>query len=145
MCLDAPSVDWSPTGSFNMREEIKFARQVMKDSGVALSSEALWRMATIRGAYALGLEDRFGGIGPRRRCCRNLELWSRPTVEAPSRSRLEKPRTPLVQSVPKQLNLMALQGGGKIVRKFSLFWEQQVLLTPVRTMDHKLANGCVDN
>ena len=60
----ALSTDWSPSGSFNMREEIKCARRVTKDAGVAASSEALWRMATSNGAYALGLEDRFGAIGP---------------------------------------------------------------------------------
>ncbi len=60
----ALSTDWSPSGSFNMREEVKCARRVARNAGVALSSEALWRMATGNGAYALGLEDRFGAIRP---------------------------------------------------------------------------------
>ncbi len=60
----ALSTDWSPSGSFNMREEINCASRVTKDAGVDPSSETLWRMATSNGAYALGLEDRFGAIGP---------------------------------------------------------------------------------
>ena len=60
----ALSTDWSPSGSFNMREEFKCARRVAEEAGVALSAEALWRMATGNGAYALGLEDRFGAIEP---------------------------------------------------------------------------------
>ena len=60
----ALSTDWSPSGSFTMREEAKCARRVAKHAGVALPSEALWRMATGNGAYALGLENRFGSIRP---------------------------------------------------------------------------------
>ena len=57
----ALSTDWSPSGSFNMREEIKCARRV---AGGALSSYTLWQMSTVNGAYALGLEDRLGVIKP---------------------------------------------------------------------------------
>ncbi len=60
----ALSTDWSPSGSFNMREEAVCARRVAKEAGVTLSGETLWRMATVNGAYALGLEDRFGAIRP---------------------------------------------------------------------------------
>ena len=60
----ALSTDWSPSGSFNMREEIRCARRVLADAGVAVSNEELWRMATSHGAYALGLGDRFGAIEP---------------------------------------------------------------------------------
>lgn len=60
----ALSTDWSPSGSFNMREEVRCARRVAAASGAGLSAEALWRMATGSGAYALGLEDRFGAIRP---------------------------------------------------------------------------------
>ena len=60
----ALSTDWSPSGSFNMREEFVCARRVAKEAGVTLSGKALWRMATINGAYALGLEDRFGALRP---------------------------------------------------------------------------------
>ena len=60
----ALSTDWSPSGSFNMREEAKCARRVARDAGVALPAEALWRMSTGNGAYALGLEGRFGAIRP---------------------------------------------------------------------------------
>ncbi|MXX87109.1 MAG: amidohydrolase family protein [Acidobacteria bacterium] len=60
----ALSTDWSPSGSFNMREEVRCARRVAEASGAELPSEALWRMATGSGAFALGLEDRFGAIRP---------------------------------------------------------------------------------
>ena len=60
----ALSTDWSPSGSFNMREEVRCARRVAEASGSGLPAEALWRMATESGAYALGLEDRFGAIRP---------------------------------------------------------------------------------
>ena len=60
----ALSTDWSPSGSFNMREEVACARRIASAARVALSAEALWRMSTVNGAYALGLEDRFGAIRP---------------------------------------------------------------------------------
>ena len=60
----ALSTDWSPSGSFTMREEVKCARQAASDAGAALPADALWRMSTVKGAYALGLEDRFGAIEP---------------------------------------------------------------------------------
>ena len=60
----ALSTDWSPSGSFNMREEVACARRAVAAAGVALSADALWRMSTVNGAYALGLEDRFGAIKP---------------------------------------------------------------------------------
>ena len=60
----ALSTDWSPSGSFNMREEASCARQVAEEADAALSAEALWRMATVNGAYALGVEDQFGAIEP---------------------------------------------------------------------------------
>ena len=60
----ALSTDWSPSGSFNMREEVVCARQVAERAGAALPGEALWRMATINGAYALGVEGWFGAIEP---------------------------------------------------------------------------------
>lgn len=60
----ALSTDWSPSGSFNVREEVECAKRVAADLDAALSNEHLWRMATYHGAYALGLEDRFGAISP---------------------------------------------------------------------------------
>ena len=60
----ALSTDWSPSGSFNMREEATCARRVAEEADAALSAEALWRMATVNGAYALGVEDQFGAIEP---------------------------------------------------------------------------------
>lgn len=60
----ALSTDWSPSGSFNMREGATCARRVAEEADAALSAEALWRMATVNGAYALGVEDQFGSIEP---------------------------------------------------------------------------------
>ena len=60
----ALSTDWSPSGSFNMREEVTCAKRVAQDAGVVLSHEELWRMSTGNGAYALGLEDLIGAIVP---------------------------------------------------------------------------------
>lgn len=60
----ALSTDWSPSGSFTMREEVRCARRVAAASAAELAGETLWRMATASGAYALGLEDRFGAIRP---------------------------------------------------------------------------------
>ncbi len=60
----ALSTDWSPSGSFNMREEVTCARRAAAAAGISLSADALWRMSTVNGAYALGLEDRFGTIKP---------------------------------------------------------------------------------
>ena len=60
----ALATDWSPSGSFNMREEVTCAREVAERAEAVVSSEALWRMVTANGAYALGVEDRFGAIRP---------------------------------------------------------------------------------
>ena len=60
----ALSTDWSPSGSFTMREEVACARRAAAVAGISLSADALWRMSTVNGAYALGLEDRFGAIKP---------------------------------------------------------------------------------
>ena len=60
----ALSTDWSPSGSFNLREEVKCARRVAEQADAPLSGEMLWRMATVHGSYALGVEDQFGAISP---------------------------------------------------------------------------------
>ena len=60
----ALSTDWSPSGSYTMREEVTCAQRVAWDARVALSYEELWRMSTVHGAYALGLEDVFGMAKP---------------------------------------------------------------------------------
>ena len=60
----ALATDWSPSGSFNMREEVRCARQVAASTRTPVSSHLLWEMATGHGAYALGLEARFGAIEP---------------------------------------------------------------------------------
>ena len=59
----ALSTDWSPSGSYNMREEVECAKRVARGAA-ALSNEDLWRMSTRNGAYALGLEDVFGMVAP---------------------------------------------------------------------------------
>ena len=58
----ALATDWSPSGSFNMREEVRCTAEVAASAGVDLSDEALWRMATENAAYALGLERDIGAI-----------------------------------------------------------------------------------
>ena len=60
----ALATDWSPSGSFSLKEEFKCARQVAVESELALPSALLWRMATANAAYALGFEDRYGAIKP---------------------------------------------------------------------------------
>ena len=60
----ALSTDWSPSGSFHMREEVKCAQRVARRAGVALSHEEIWRMSTGNGAYSMGLEDLLGAIVP---------------------------------------------------------------------------------
>lgn len=58
----ALATDWSPSGSFNMREEVRCAREVALSARTTVPDRLLWQMATRHGAYALGLEDRFGTI-----------------------------------------------------------------------------------
>ena len=58
----ALATDWSPSGSFNMREEARCAVEVAASVGVDLPDGALWRMATANAAYALGLEGDIGAI-----------------------------------------------------------------------------------
>lgn len=60
----ALATDWSPTGSFSMKEEFKCATKVAKESSLELSNKSLWQMATTNAAYALGLEDSLGAIKP---------------------------------------------------------------------------------
>lgn len=58
----ALATDWSPSGSFNMREEVRCAVEVASRAGVVLSDQTLWRMATENAAYALGAEHDIGAI-----------------------------------------------------------------------------------
>ena len=60
----ALATDWSPSGSFNMREEARCAAEVAMQAGVVLSAESLWRMATVNAAHALGVDDAIGAIRP---------------------------------------------------------------------------------
>ena len=60
----ALATDWSPTGSYSMKEEFKCAKKVVAKSTSKLSNQSLWRMATSDAAYALGLEDSLGAIKP---------------------------------------------------------------------------------
>ena len=60
----ALATDWSPSGSFNMKEEFKCARAAAAESTAELSHESLWRMATSNAAYALGLDQSLGAIKP---------------------------------------------------------------------------------
>ena len=54
----AIGTDWSVSGSYNMLEELRCADELhgSASGSPALSSAALWQMATGNGAYALGLE-----------------------------------------------------------------------------------------
>ena len=38
------STDWSPSGSFNMREEVACARRAAAAAGISLSADTLWRI-----------------------------------------------------------------------------------------------------
>ena len=58
----ALATDWSPSGSFNMREEARCAIEVASNAGVELPDQAVWRMATENAAYSLGLERDIGAI-----------------------------------------------------------------------------------
>ena len=58
----ALATDWSPSGSFNMREEARCAIEVAASAGAELADDTLWRMATVDAAYALGLERDIGAI-----------------------------------------------------------------------------------
>ena len=58
----ALATDWSPSGSFNVREEVRCAIEVATKAGVELPDQALWRMATENAAYSLGLERDIGAI-----------------------------------------------------------------------------------
>ena len=60
----ALATDWSPTGSFSMKEEFKCATKVAKELSLKLSDKLFWEMATTHAAYALGLEDSLGAIKP---------------------------------------------------------------------------------
>jgi hypothetical protein len=58
----ALSTDWSPSGSFTMREELACAEKVLSSVNQEIDYRDLWTMATRNGAYALGLEDSIGEI-----------------------------------------------------------------------------------
>lgn len=59
----ALGTDWSPSGSFNMREELACAVRVTQQKlEENLSHRELWQMATDNAAYALGLEDEVGSL-----------------------------------------------------------------------------------
>jgi cytosine/adenosine deaminase-related metal-dependent hydrolase len=55
--------DWTPSGEDEMLSELRFGRAYGVAAGVAtLTPERLWRMATIDGATAVGLEARIGRL-----------------------------------------------------------------------------------
>lgn len=58
----ALGTDWSPSGSFNMLEELSCARAVADKIGVVLDDRALWLMATHNAAYAVGIDDAVGQL-----------------------------------------------------------------------------------
>jgi cytosine/adenosine deaminase-related metal-dependent hydrolase len=58
----ALGTDWSPSGSFNMLEELACARAVIQEQGSAIDSHQLWQMATQNAAYAVGLENTIGQL-----------------------------------------------------------------------------------
>jgi 5-methylthioadenosine/S-adenosylhomocysteine deaminase len=58
--------DWSPTGSKNLLEELKVARQVCRDHGDPLSSEDLVRAVTADAARVVGWQRFLGTVEPDR-------------------------------------------------------------------------------
>lgn len=59
----AIGTDWSPTGSFNLFEEMRCGLQFSRaKSRRELLGIELWRMSTRNGALALGIEDRTGSL-----------------------------------------------------------------------------------
>ena len=43
----ALATDWSPSGSFNMREEVRCAREVARSVDMRLAAHDLWQMVTV--------------------------------------------------------------------------------------------------
>lgn len=59
----ALGTDWSPSGSFNMFEEMRCAKiYSTAKSSRSVTDKELWMMSTINAAHALGLEDKVGVI-----------------------------------------------------------------------------------
>jgi len=59
----ALGTDWSVSGSMNMLRELSCAARLNRNHyGEALTNRALWRMATVDGARALGVGDRVGRL-----------------------------------------------------------------------------------
>lgn len=59
----AMGTDWSPSGSFNMFEEMRCGKDYTRaKSSRAVADEELWEMSTVNGAVALGVNDKVGSI-----------------------------------------------------------------------------------
>ena len=58
----ALGTDWSPSGSFNMLEELSCAREVAEKLGESVDARELWLMATHHAAYAAGIESDVGQL-----------------------------------------------------------------------------------
>jgi len=59
----AMGTDWSPSGSFNMFEEMRCGKDYTRaKSSRAVADEELWEMSTVNGAVALGVNDKVGTI-----------------------------------------------------------------------------------
>lgn len=59
----AMGTDWSPSGSFNMFEEMRCGKDYTSaKSSRAVTDKELWEMSTVNGAVALGVNDKVGSI-----------------------------------------------------------------------------------
>ncbi len=58
----ALGTDWSPSGSFNILQEIKCAKQEMIRQNVSFTDQDFWRFTTKNAAYSLKIQDELGEV-----------------------------------------------------------------------------------
>lgn len=92
--------DWTPSGSMNMLDEMKCAKELSdKRWGGALTDEKLMRMATVDAAKALGAQDQIGSL--------KVGLFADVAVFAGDR---KNPMRTVIAARPEQVRLVMISG-----------------------------------
>jgi len=96
--------DWTVSGEDNMLAEMRYAQRLAEeDEGLdVLTSETIWRMATVYGAYVLGFDEYIGMIAPGKQA--DIVVFGRRHPTDPHRA--------VIESTESDVDLVLIGGRG---------------------------------